>query len=166
MSITVKGKYFRWELSLPNSPDHNLSQLNIFECLLKEWCCCFHMTFLFCPILLSTFFKKLKCHVLWEAFRSHPLTLILIPLVLVALCIIFVKALMILIFVLLSSVADIMSYSTLHGSPAPRTGLKKLNGWMDGMDGIGASPGSVWVKWVLPFHSESNGGRFIYRNVC
>lgn len=103
------------------------------------------MKFLFCPILLSTFFKKLKCHVLWEAFLSHPLTLILVPLVPVALCIIFVKALMILIFVLLSSMAD-MSYSTLHGSPAPRTRLKKLNGWMDGMDGIGASPGSVCVK--------------------
>lgn len=38
------------------------------------------------------------------------------------------------------------SYSTLHGSPAPRTGLQKFNGWMDGMDGVGASPGSVCVK--------------------
>lgn len=73
-------------------------------------------------------------------------SLILIPLVPVALCVIFVKALMILIFVLLSSMADIMSYSTLHGSPAPRTGLEKLNGWMNGMDGIGASPGTVCVK--------------------
>lgn len=147
------------------SPDHNLSQLNIFECLLKEWCCCLHIKFLFCPIPLSTF-KKVKCHVLWEAFLSHPLTLILIPLVPVALCIIFVKALTILIFVLPSSVADTMSYSTLHGSPAPRTGLKNLNGWMDGMDGIGASPGSVCVEWVLSFHSESNGERFLYRKVC
>lgn len=77
-------------------------------------------------------------------FFSHLLTLILVLLVPIALCITSVKAsLMILIFVF--SMADIMSYSTLHGSPAPSTELEKLNGWVDGMDGIGASPGSACV---------------------
>lgn len=51
---------------------------------------------------------------------------------------------MILIFVLYS-MADIMSYSTLHGSPAPSTELEKLHGWMDGVNGVGASPGSACV---------------------
>lgn len=92
------------------------------------------MTFLFCPIPLSTFFKKLKCHVLWEAFLSHPLTLILVPLVPVALCIIFVKALMILTFVLLSSMADIiLTQLCMAPQHVEQDSKNSMGGWMGWM---------------------------------
>lgn len=79
-----------------------------------------------------------------------------------------VKALSLLIFVLLSSVVD-MSYPALHASPTPSTELEKLNEWMDGMDGIGASDGLCepgYVKCILPFHSESTGRRCVNRKMC
>lgn len=42
-------------------------------------------------------------------------------------------------------------YSTLHASPTSSTELKKLNGWMDEMNGIGASDG-LSVNWIHKMH--------------
>lgn len=43
-------------------------------------------------------------------------------------------------------------YSTFHASQTLSTELKKLNGWMDEMNGIGASDG-LCVNWICKMHS-------------
>lgn len=65
---------------------------------------------------------------------SHPLPLVLVPLVPIALCIIFVKALMILIFVL--TILSGRCYVLLNSAWLPSTSnrTQKIE-WVDGWDG-------------------------------
>lgn len=94
--------------------------------------------------------KELKFS-LWGSL-SHPPALTLVLLVLRPLYYsrqgIYDTAPSLLIFVFLSPVVDIFSYSALLTSPAPSTDLDKLNEWMAGVGGIAARAGICVCPWV------------------